>query len=93
MYWISGINSAWYGTEPFFFPLFFVGWILFLGFGLFAFFVFFRLRNRFGCGYGWYGGARYGSQGNTEDILNTRLARGDITLEEYDELVRRIGKR
>ncbi len=95
MYWISSINTVWpiwYGTGPFFFPWVLIWTALFLGLWLFAFFVFFRWRARWACGNVCYGHYRVGPSGTPEEILRIRLAKGDISHDEYEELLRRIGK-
>ncbi len=76
------------GTGAGFFPFFpfGFGWIFFLLFFLF----FWGMRWWGGWGWGWYGrGGRYWRYGDdAHAILRTRYARGEITKDQFDQMMR-----
>jgi putative membrane protein len=73
---------------PFYRPL---GFFFFfpIGFLFFIFIVFIVLRLAFwGSWWGWRGGYRRGYWGDPKEILRMRYARGEITKEQFDQMLR-----
>lgn len=71
-----------------YFPALFVGWIVFLAVMILFWFLIFRLRTKYW--YGCYGWNPSSASGGAVAILKARLAKGEITPEEYEDLKRRI---
>ena len=74
------------GSGFVFFPFFGFGWVFFLLFFLF----FWGMRWWGGWGWGWYSrGGRYWRYGDdAHAILRTRYARGEITKDQFDQMMR-----
>jgi putative membrane protein len=85
---LSGFPAAPYGYYPF--PFFFP-----FGFFIFFFLIFFVVRGLFwGWGWGWRGGYsrgywhNWGYYGDATEILKQRYARGEITKDQFDQMMR-----
>lgn len=91
MFWNVQSIIGWgpvYGSGSYFFPWFLILWIPFLVAFFTLWFLFFRFRWKYGCG--WYGAHHFGTHGTSAEILKIRYAKGEITAEEYEEMKRRI---
>ena len=73
------------------YPFPFFGWFLFpFGFLIFLFVIFFAVRWLVFPWRGYYRGGRgnWGNWGSPEEILRRRYARGDITKDQFDQMMR-----
>lgn len=89
----SVVWGPWYAGNYSIYPWFPVLWIALIGLFFLAFFVFFRMGRRYWCSNGWWGRTWMGNPGSPEEILRVRLARGEITRQEYQELLEEVHKK
>jgi putative membrane protein len=82
------MGMPYYGAYPF------GGWFFFpFGFIFFFFIIFFAFRFVFRpWGWGGYGYRGWGHYGDPVDILKRRYARGEITKEQFDQMLRDLAQ-
>ncbi len=86
---LTAYNGTWYGSGWYYPPFFLFLWPLFIGLFILAWIFFWRFRRSYWNRCGPYGLSRTHGW-NPEEVIRMRLAKGEISAEEYEALLQRL---